>query len=171
MSRAISITVLVVAVSAIACARQTPGIQVSSTDFDVNPLVGQWRGTYSSNATGRSGTIAFTLLAGESSASGNVVMIPRADSLLTPEEREMLANVATPARQVLAIHFVQKQGGSVHGTLDPYRDPDCGCTVTTTFDGAFKPGPAIEGTYATVPSVAGGTVSGGTWKVTRVKKL
>ena len=171
MSRAISITAFVVAVSAITCARQTPGIQVSSTDFDVNPLVGQWRGTYSSNATGRSGTIAFTLLAGESSASGNVVMIPRPDSLLTPEERAMLENVATPARQVLSIHFVQKQGGSVHGTLDPYRDPDCGCTVTTTFDGAFTRGPAIEGTYATVPSVAGGTVTGGTWKVTRVKKL
>ena len=171
MARAISITTLCLAISAIACSRQTPGIEVSSTDFDVNPLVGQWRGTYNSNATGRSGTIAFTLLAGESSASGNVVMIPRADSLLTPEEREMLNNVSTPARQVLSIHFVQKQGGSVHGTLDPYRDPDCSCTVTTTFDGAFKPGPAIEGTYATVPSVAGGTVSGGTWKVTRVKKL
>ena len=36
--------------------------------------------------TGRNGTIAFTLLAGESSASGNIVIIPRADSLLTPEE-------------------------------------------------------------------------------------
>ncbi|HST08306.1 MAG TPA: hypothetical protein VLJ83_09040 [Gemmatimonadaceae bacterium] len=167
----LSITTLCLAVSAIACARQTPGIEVSSTDFDINPLVGQWRGTYNSNVTGRSGTIAFTLLAGESSASGNVVMIPRADSLLTPEERETLNNVSTPTRQVISIHFVRKQGGSVHGTLDPYRDPDCGCTVTTTFDGAFTAGPAIEGVYATVPSAAGGTVSGGTWKVTRVKKL
>src|SRR4051812_16378208 len=170
MSRALSITALCLLVSATACARPTPGIEVTSTDFDVNPLVGQWRGTYSSNATGRNGTIAFTLLAGESSASGNVVMIPRADSLLTPQEREMVNSVSAP-RSVLSIHFVQKQGGSVHGNLDPYPDPDCQCTVTTTFDGAFKGGSAIEGTYSTVPSVAGGTVTGGTWKVTRVKRL
>jgi len=162
---------LCLAVSAVACARKTPGIEVSASDFDVNPLVGQWRGSYSSNATGRNGTIAFTLLAGESSASGNVVMIPRSDSLLTAQEREMLNNVSTPARTVLSIHFIRKQGGSVHGTLDPYRDPDCQCTVNTTLDGSFRDQSTIEGTYATVPSAAGGTVSGGTWKVTRVKRL
>jgi hypothetical protein len=171
MARALSITALSLALSAAACSRQTPGIEVSSTDFDVNPLVGQWRGSYSSNATGRSGTIAFTLLAGESSASGNVVMIPRADSLLTPEERAMVNAVSTPGGTVLSIHFVQKQGGTVHGTLDPYRDPECGCAVTTTFDGSFRDNATIEGTYSTVPSVSGATVSGGTWRVTRVKRL
>lgn len=171
MPRALSITALCLAISAVACSRQTPGIEVTSTDFDVNPLVGQWRGSYSSNATGRNGTIAFTLLAGESSASGNVVMIPRADSLLTAQEREIVMGVSAPNRSVLSIHFVRKEGGSVHGNLDPYRDPECQCTVTTTFDGAFKGRSAIEGTYSTVPSVAGGTVSGGTWRVTRVKRL
>src|SRR3982751_5005446 len=167
MPRALSITALCLAISAVACSRQTPGIEVTSTDFDVNPLVGQWRGTYSSNATGRNGTIAFTLLAGESSASGNVVMIPRADSLLTPEERELVENPSAPTRRVLSIHFVRKQGSSVHGNLDAYQDPDCQCVVTTTFDGSFKGGSAIEGTYSTVPSVAGGTVTGGTWRGTR----
>jgi hypothetical protein len=164
------LTVLIAA-SAIACARRTPGIEVSATDFDLNPLVGQWRGTYHSSTTGRSGTIAFTLLAGESSASGNVVMIPRSDSLLTPAEREMVNNVANPGRTVLSIHFVRKQGGSLSGNLDPYRDPDCGCQVTTTFEGSFAGSSAIEGTFSTVPSIAGGSVSGGTWKVTRVKRL
>ena len=171
MARVLSITALCLTVSALACSRQTPGIEVSSTDFDVNPLVGQWRGNYSSTGTGRSGTIAFTLLAGESSASGNVVMIPRADSLLTPEEREMVNAVSAPTRTVLSIHFVQKQGGSVHGTLDPYRNPECECVLTTTFDGSFKDRTTIEGTYSSVPSVPGATVSGGTWKVTRVKRL
>ncbi|HEY1952018.1 MAG TPA: hypothetical protein VGG76_04370 [Gemmatimonadaceae bacterium] len=173
MTPALSATAVCVAIAAMACARPTPNIAVTATDFDVNPLVGQWRGTYGSTTTGRNGTIAFTLLAGESAASGNVVMIPRADSLLSPQERELLNAVSTaPAsRQVLSIHFVQKQGGNVHGTLDPYQDPECGCTVTTTFDGSFKPGPAIEGTYSTVPSVAGATVNGGTWRVTRVKRL
>jgi len=170
MLRSSSTIAVLLAAAAIGCARRTPGIEVTATDFDLNPLVGQWRGSYQST-TGRTGTIAFTLLAGESSASGNVVMIPRADSLLTPAEREMVNNVAIPGRTVLAIHFIRKEGGSVNGTLDPYRDPDCACQVTTTFAGSFNGSSVIEGTFSTVPSVAGGSVSGGTWKVTRVKRL
>lgn len=157
--------------AALGCARHTPGIAVTATDFDVNPLVGRWRGTYASNSTHRSGTIAFTLLAGESAASGNVVMIPRADSLLTAADREMVENVSAIGRTVLSIHFVRKEGGNVTGTLDPYTDPDCGCTVTTKFDGSFRDSSTIEGTYSTVPSLPGGRVSGGTWRVTRVKRL
>lgn len=171
MLRSSSTIAVFLAAATIACARRTPGIEVTATDFDLNPLVGQWRGTYQSNTTGRSGTIAFTLLAGESSASGNVVMIPRADSLLTPAEREMVENVSSPRRTVLAIHFIRKEGGNVSGTLDPYRDPDCACQVTTTFAGSFNGSSVIEGTFSTVPSAAGGSVSGGTWKVTRVKRL
>jgi hypothetical protein len=160
--------IAVCCIAAISCSRRTPGIEVTATDFDLDPLVGQWRGTYSSSATGRSGTIAFTLLAGESAASGNVVMIPRPDSLLTPAEREM---VEAPTRAVLRIRFVRKEGGSVTGTLDPYRDPDCGCQVTTTFEGMFRDAATIEGTFSTVPSVPGGSVTGGTWRATRVKRL
>jgi hypothetical protein len=144
---------------------------VTSSDFDVNPLVGEWRGGYSSAATGRTGTIAFTLRAGEGAASGNVVMIPRADSLLTDEEREALSSTSSPGKSVIKIHFVRKEGGSVNGTLDPYRDPDCNCPVTTTFQGVFRDARTIEGTFTTVPSTPGGSVTGGNWKATRVKKL
>ena len=163
------ITVLVAAT--IACATKPPGIELTSSDFDLQPLVGVWRGSYSSTQTGRSGTIAFTLRAGESSASGNIVMIPRADSLLTPEERQALENVAMPGRTVLSIHFLRKQGGSLSGTLDPYTDPDCACTVTTNFEGTFTDARTIEGTYTTVPSVAGSSVTSGKWKVGRIKRL
>lgn len=171
MLRSLWVIAMCLAVGAVGCARRTPGIEVTATDFDLNPLVGQWRGIYRSGTTGRSGTIAFTLRAGEAAASGNVVMIPRADSLLTSAEREMLNNVGTSSRTVLSIRFVTKQGGNVSGTLDPYRDPDCACIVTTTFDGSFRDGSTIEGTYSTVPSVPGGSVTGGTWRVTRVKRL
>lgn len=171
MQRATLILVASLAASTIACATKTPGIELTSSDFDLNPLVGVWRGAYSSAQTGRSGTIAFTLRAGESSASGNVVMIPKADSLLTAEEREAVENVSAAARTVLSIHFIRKEGGNLNGTLDPYRDPTCACTVTTTFQGSFRDSGTIEGTYTTVPSAAGSSVTSGKWKVTRVKKL
>jgi hypothetical protein len=159
------------AVSAVACISRSAPIELTSSDFDLNPLVGEWRGDYSSAATGRTGTIAFTLRAGEGAAAGNVVMIPRADSLLTDEEREALSNTLAQGQSVLKIHFVRKEGGSVNGTLDPYRDPDCGCAVNTTFQGVFRDASTIEGTFTTVPSTPGGSVTGGKWKAKRVKKL
>src|SRR3954467_5037891 len=157
--------------SIVGCINRSSSIGVTSSDFDLNPLVGEWRGDYNSAATGRTGTIAFTLRAGEGAASGNVVMIPRADSLLTDEEREALSSTSSPAKSVLKIHFVRKEGGSVNGTLDPYRDPDCNCLVTTTFQGVLRDARTIEGTFTTVPSTPGGSVTGGKWKATRVKKL
>jgi hypothetical protein len=173
MPRIPSIVAASLAVCTIACVApaKAPEIGVTASDFDLNPLVGEWRGAYSSTETGRSGTIAFTLRAGESSASGNVVMIPRADSLLTAAERELVTNVSTPGREVLKIHFIRKEGGNLSGTLDPYRDPECACPVTTTFQGSFSDARTIEGTFTTVPSVAGRSVTGGKWRVTRVRRL
>lgn len=171
MHRASLILAAGLAASTIACARRTPEIDVSSSDFDVNPLVGEWRGTSNNPETGRSGTIAFTLNAGESSASGNIVIIPRADSLLTPEERELVSNVSAPKRQVLQIHFIRKEGGNLNGTLDPYVDPECGCQVTTTFQGIFQDARTIAGTFTIVPSKPGHGITSGKWMVKRVKKL
>ena len=153
------------------CAGKQPGIGVSASDFDLKPLVGVWRGSYSNPQTGRNGTISFSLRAGESFASGSVVMIPKADSLLTPEERELLSDEAPSGRTVLSIKFIRKEGGSLAGTLNPYRSPDCDCTVNTTFEGTFKDAGTLAGTFATVPSKAGAAVTGGTWQVIRVKKL
>jgi hypothetical protein len=169
MNRAIALTLAVLASTSTACTRPTPGIELASSDFDVGPLVGQWRGSFSSSQSGRSGTIAFTLRAGESAASGNVVMFQKPDSLLTPEEREMMANV--PDRTVLKIHFLRKEGGTVNGTLDPYTDPSCDCTANTTFRGLFTNPTTIEGTYTTVHSTPGAEIIAGKWKVTRTKKL
>ena len=154
----------VVAASAVGCASRPPEIELTSSDFDLNPLVGEWRGNYINPEAGRSGTIAFTLRAGVSSASGNVVMIPHsADS--------SLSSAAAVARSVLKINFIRKEGSKVSGTLDPFRDPNCGCQVNTTFEGAFTDAHTIEGTFSTAPLVVGPKVTSGTWKVTRVKRL
>jgi len=153
-----------------ACASRQPEIELTSSDFDLNPLVGEWRGNYSSSETGRSGTIAFTLRAGEAAASGNVVLLPRADSSFAANHAPIDPS-ATGSRQVLTIHFVRKEGSNVVGTLDPYRDPECTCEVSTTFQGAFRDRSTIEGTYTTVPSAPGSKVTSGAWKVTRVKRL
>jgi hypothetical protein len=169
MNRAILFTLAALTLTATACARSTPGIELASSDFDLNPLVGKWQGSYSSAQTGRTGTIAFTLRAGESAASGGVVIFPKPDSLLTPEERETMENVSD--RTLVKIHFIRKEGGTLSGELDPYRDPECNCTATTKFQGSFTNASTIEGTFTTVPSAAGGRITGGRWKVTRVKKL
>ena len=155
----------------IGCGGKQPRTGVSASDFDLKPLVGVWRGSYSNPQTGRNGTISFSLRAGESFASGSVVMIPKADSLLTPEERELLSEEAPSGRTVLSIKFIRKEGGNLTGTLNPYRSPDCNCTVNTTFEGTFKDAGTLTGTFATVPSKAGAAVTGGTWQVIRIKKL
>jgi len=43
---------------------------------DTRSLSGEWEGTYSSEQTGRSGSIMFHLKAGTDSAWGDVLMIP-----------------------------------------------------------------------------------------------
>ena len=159
----------VVTLAAPGCASRKPEIEITSSDFNLNPLVGEWRGTYNSSETQRSGTIAFTLRAGESAASGNVVMLPHTDASAANQAAVDPSVIA--GRQVLTIHFVRKEGSNVVGTLDPYLDPECACQVSTTFQGEFRGSGSIEGTYTTVPSRPGGGVSTGRWRVTRVKRL
>jgi hypothetical protein len=67
---------------------------------------------------------------------------------------------------VLRIRFVRVDGGKVSGTLQPYRDPDCGCSVYTTFEGTVE-GDVIEGTF--VARHADGPLFRGTWLVMRRK--
>src|SRR5258708_34035672 len=55
--------------------RQTP-VPLVGAARDVAALEGQWDGSYSSAATGRSGSISFTLTATGDSACGDVAMSP-----------------------------------------------------------------------------------------------
>ena len=63
-------------VTACAAAHQ-PSVPIAGSTRDMAALAGQWEGSYSSAATGRSGSISFTLSTGTDSAFGDVIMIPR----------------------------------------------------------------------------------------------
>jgi hypothetical protein len=146
-----------------ACAaRPGPPIPVHG---DVAVLEGQWVGEYSSTESGRHGSIVFTLRAGQDPAYGDVIMITAA---LYADSGDA---GATPARlrryqpEMLAIRFVQVSGNQVMGDLAVYRDPECGCYLSTTFSGK-RSGEVIEGTFLSYHSSDQHTV-GGRWRATR----
>lgn len=170
-------TLIIAAVGAImllpGCALRAPKTEVTADDSDLSPLVGQWSGEYNSKSTGRAGDISFVLRAGEVSADGRIEMVAREpENVIVPTDRPVVnGRVTTPARRLLTIHFVRKEGRRVIGLVDPYIDPDCACRVTTTFEGAFSDGHTIEGTYSTSSSELAHIPTGGQWKVTRAKRL
>jgi len=130
--------------------KRTP-VPVTSDSGSVAALVGQWEGEYSSAETGRSGSITFQLASQKDTAYGDVIMVPRKQDVQTgPEERAQVMAARAPAiAEPLKIRFVRMEGGHVFGTLEPYREPDCGCEVTTTFEGRFSDTNTIRGTFIT----------------------
>src|SRR5437773_3583874 len=147
-----------------------PPVPLAGTARDVAALAGQWEGSYSSAATGRSGSISFTLSANGDSAFGDVVMIPRGwGRPLQAWDRPGSAGPAgaQPRAAVLTINFVRVAGGRVTGRLAPYADPESGAPLATTFEGQLS-GDVIEGTYTTL-GAGSGVAQRGQWKVTRRK--
>jgi hypothetical protein len=152
-----------------ACATVPSPVPVVGAGADLDRLTGEWGGENQGQSSGRSGSIVFKLAAGADTAYGDVVMIPR-------ERRESRLPVQDPSiglpvprtPEVLTIAFVRATDGGLSGRLTPYRDPDCGCTLLTRFQGRIR-GDVIEGTFTSTPQEGGATQSG-TWKVTRKKE-
>lgn len=159
------------AVLAVACTATPQPVPVLGDAADVGALVGKWEGEYSSTATGRTGSIVFDLTAAGDTAFGEVVMIPRgwAEPLRAvgyrPGDEPRAFPGAGSEPELLTIEFVQISGGRVSGSLSPYRDPECGCTLVTTFVGRVG-GDVIEGTF-TSEHAQTGTTQSGRWKVER----
>jgi hypothetical protein len=70
-----------------------------------------------------------------------------------------------PPSRLLAITFVRVEDGFVQGRLEPYRDPECGCRLDTTFVGT-RSGDVIEGTFTSL-HMDTGVVRRGVWRVVR----
>lgn len=135
---------------------------------DASALVGEWTGEYTSHEAQRSGSIEFSLRAGADTAYGSVIMVPRptVDPSVRPDQIQALPMKGSPS-QVLTIRFVRVEGNQVMGRLDPYKDPDCGCQLTTTFRGTFKDANTIEGTFDSQGNGFDRVSSSGKWKVSR----
>ncbi|MHB1222982.1 MAG: hypothetical protein ACYC2G_02890 [Gemmatimonadaceae bacterium] len=129
-----------------ACRTSPPPVPVLAERAQLDALVGEWVGEYSSAESGRSGSIVFTLRAGADTASGDVVMTPRGSGEPLSPNVPPGASATRPAPQPLRIRFVRLENGAVSGTLEPYRDPESGALVSTVFVGALD-GDEIRGTF------------------------
>jgi hypothetical protein len=143
---------------------QTP---VSGPAPAVSRLVGEWQGDYSSVESGRRGLIAFRLRAGADTAEGEVIMQSRTDNDPSmPNASAVSWDAMRTTQQQLSIRFVFVSENEISGVLHPYRDPDCGCTLTTTFRGKIQ-GDAIEGTFHSEGSGISHIPQDGRWRVKR----
>ena len=164
MSRYLAM-VVAAACTASACGGTGMRVPVAGTAGDLAAMAGEWSGEYSSDESGRSGSIVFRLTAGTDTATGDVVMSPQFWRRGGAPGDATGAFTTPPAPQVLSIRFVGVAGGRVNGRLDPYTDPNCGCTLLTEFEGTLR-GNELEGTYSSRHSHTG-EVQRGRWKVTR----
>ena len=156
---------LAVALAVSACSSSkppdSPAPIVPVGGADTSALVGKWVGEYSSSETGRSGSIVIEFKSGGKVARGDILMQPKGYSASAPQGADPLKSMP----QVLQISFVNVEGGAVKGTIDPYVDPQCNCTVDTAFVGRIT-GDTIEGTFSSTPQGAGSPTTG-RWKMTR----
>jgi len=145
------------------CSGSQSPVPVVGREADVSQLAGDWSGEYSSVESGRSGSIVFKLVAGTDSATGEVVMTPQ---WLTRQGGNAQPGPTTqPVSQPLTISFVRVSGGQVSGALQPYPDPNCGCTLHTTFVGRLQ-ADTLQGTYSSVHEQTR-DVQKGRWRVVR----
>ena len=180
--RAMRLMEVVVATALVAgaCARgRVPAVPVIAADGDASVLVGKWAGDYSNPATGRSGSIVFSLAAGRDTAAGDVVMVPSgaseplrrapggAAAVYSADGAPVAVLTPRASSAPLTIRFVRVAGDSVAGMLDPYQSPDCNCVLSTRFVGRVR-GDRIEGTFETRGS-PGNQPQVGRWQVRRTR--
>ena len=148
------------------CSSTQLPVRVFGGQSELQQLAGEWYGEYTSTTTGRNGTIMFSLKAGTDSAHGSIVMFAATQEL---QGQPLLNNEAPTITwrpvQTLSISFVVIDGNHVRGTLEPYNDPNCHCTVTTLFEGLLSDD-TIAGTYSSTGSSLG-LMTTGTWRVVR----
>jgi hypothetical protein len=167
MRARLAVPVVAAAILTACAAAPPPPVSVDANQKDLNAMAGDWSGDYSSGDTGRTGSIRLTLDAEQGAASGTVLMFPRGrSSAMEPANRQASPSTSAPrGGQPLSIRFIMIEDGMVSGTLEPYKDPDCDCFLSTTFTGRVH-GDVIQGTFVSHGG-PGRVTQDGRWKVTR----
>ena len=153
---------------AMACHNPPPQpVPLSGERASLDRLAGEWAGSYTNPENGRSGSIVFTLTAGEDHAHGDIVMVPRGmDRPLQPMgAAQAVAPGQSPPSQVLTIEFVRVSGDSVSGTVANYFDPECRCAAHSVFRGKVDSN-RIAGTFLAFRGEESRPTRG-TWEVQR----
>jgi hypothetical protein len=145
-----------------ACASLPDPVPVFGDIDAVSELVGEWSGEFEGGSTGRAGSIVFDLRSTTDTARGDVLMIPRTSGRVATRQGER-ALAERRESQVISISSLRVAGRQITGTLAPYTDPDCNCTVLTTFTGRMH-GDTIDGTFVTRGA---GREQSGRWSVTK----
>jgi hypothetical protein len=158
--------VLMAAMAAVACAPVINKTPVRGAPPAISRLVGEWQGDYNGAESGRRGLIAFRLRAGADTAEGDIIMQSRTDYEPSAPNAPIPWDAMRTTHQQLSIRFVFVSDDEVTGVLNAYRDPDCGCTLTTTFRGRIQ-GDVIEGTFHTEGSGISHMPQDGRWRVKR----
>lgn len=163
-----SLLPLAIAAIAMSCASTPKPNAGGGTPYDLSRIVGEWHGEYSSAATGLNGSILFVLEAARGPAYGEVLMIPNPDRAALPRS-EAARPDELPSRRILTVAVVKVEGSEMEGTLEPYRDPECGCLLWTTFTGRLLSYDAAEGTFAS-RGPSGHPEQTGVWTASRMKE-
>ncbi len=148
-----------------ACSGNPEPVTLLAERAEVETLVGEWYGSYSSSGGGRSGSIVFKVTSADSVARGDVLMVPSRSGHASAQGTRVGPAAAGRPSEVLSIEFVLVAGNQVIGTLSPYRDPDDGSLLTTTFEGRLE-ADIIEGSFMSRDS-DGRLTQRGSWRVTR----
>lgn len=123
-----------------------PAVPVQGTLDDLMVLSGEWSGRYWSKATGRHGTLRFTLPEHATTGFGEVE-ITFSPSLRLLRDASATDELEPKPSTVIDIRLVRVEDWQVRGTMAPYWDPDCDCRARTVFEGNIA-GDRITGTFS-----------------------
>ena len=155
---------------ALSCA--LPDFRIEGSGEDFARFAGRWEGIYSSDESGRAGTVVFSVRQDGSQARGEIIMVPRGWGKPLGAAAQRPAGERPDLLHALHFRLMRLEGDRVSGTLEPYRDPDCGCDLETSFEGKLS-NDVIVGTYRSRAlegeETTGEEVMAGIWKVKKTK--
>jgi hypothetical protein len=145
-----------------------PDFRIEGSGEDFARFSGRWEGIYSSDESGRAGTVVFSVSKDGSQSRGEIIMIPRGWGKPLGANDERPAGERPDLLHALRFRLMRLEGDRVTGILEPYRDPDCGCDLETSFEGKLTHD-VIAGTYRSRAlegkETTGEEVMAGVWKV------